>query len=70
MTIESEQGAVPITEEHMREHGWVRGRECENLANHKGRTEFVCSMCGVHYIGFRFNYCPNCGARVKKGDSE
>ena len=39
-------------------------RTCRNLANHQGRTEFVCSECATHYIGFRFDYCPSCGCKV------
>ena len=42
------------------------GRTCNNLANHQGCKEFVCSECGVHYLGFKFVYCPNCGAKVAK----
>lgn len=37
---------------------------CRNLANHMGRTEFVCSECGAHYLGFEFQYCPHCGGRI------
>lgn len=39
-------------------------RTCNNLANHQGCKEFVCSECGAHYLGFKFMYCPNCGAKV------
>ena len=36
-----------------------------NLACHKGCTEFMCSECGAHYLGFRFSFCPHCGARIE-----
>lgn len=40
--------------------------ECHNVENPPFIWSFTCSECGVHSIteGRRFNYCPNCGARV------
>ena len=49
---------------------FARVRECKNLADHKGLKEFVCSECGAHYLGFSFNYCPNCGGKLRRGGDD
>lgn len=52
-------------------------RTCKN--NAPDYLDFLCSGCGfVHYHsdendmdgGNGWNYCPNCGARVLRGDAE
>lgn len=66
-----EQGAVPMTEENMAEHGWVRERTCRVVKNSRkyvlsDGTELFddgCSICNG-YIGAGENCCSNCGAKV------
>lgn len=29
-----------------------------------------CSVCKRHTARHRFNYCPNCGAKMKEGDKD
>lgn len=31
---------------------------------HYSTTMMVCSICGKHVAWHRYNYCPNCGARM------
>lgn len=61
--------ALPMTEENMREHGWVRERTCRFLPaggdENKPRYEQMgnCSEC----VGMMYgsdSYCPDCGAKV------
>lgn len=61
----AEIDAVPVTEENMKQHGWVRERTCKNVME-PGYNYFECSECGEKkYSGdTRFNYCPNCRAKV------
>ena len=41
----------------------------EWISNHDG--SWNCSECGLRvFIYAKGNYCPNCGARMKGGDSE
>lgn len=46
-------------------HGrWIEDRFCSTIA---GTYEVRrCSVCGDHYeeVGYDWNYCPNCGARM------
>ena len=38
---------------------------CRNISRRGfSSTEFVCSECGAHYVGFEFQYCPHCGGRI------
>ncbi len=61
-----ERGAVPMTEENMAEHGWVRERTCHDTWDTEltGRLRFQCSECGSVSLDFTPRYCPSCGARV------
>lgn len=65
---EAELDALPMTEENMREYGWVRERTChaeENSDASYGDCMFVCSECGADLDNEEFpNYCPQCGAKV------
>lgn len=27
-----------------------------------------CSLCGYEHFGSRFNFCPNCGAKMENGE--
>lgn len=33
----------------------------------KSNHDFICTNCGVHSKDYH-NYCPNCGARMKRSD--
>lgn len=58
-----EEGAVPMTEENMAAHGWVRERTCFNAAS--DGAWFVCSNCGHNVTANMVcGYCTKCGARV------
>lgn len=66
----AEQDALPMTEEIMRAHGWVRERTCRIVLPSLAGW-WHCSACGeqVHTYGRdglfeRPNFCPNCGAKV------
>lgn len=37
----------------------------ENGENNIGMKRYVCSICGKGQPYLRFNYCPNCGARME-----
>lgn len=58
-------GAKPMTDENMRELGWVRERTCKVVDHNvrKGVVLFTCSECG-NVMPKDDNYCSNCGARV------
>ena len=70
---EDELSALPMTEENMREHGWVRERTC-NLSkvtswDDDGHNTWgvICSACDAHIehnTGYGIRYCPQCGAKV------
>ena len=30
--------------------------------------DYVCSKCGCDYALAKYNYCPNCGAKLCKGE--
>lgn len=60
--------SVPATDENMAKYGWGARADVPQLGRPQGCTEFVCSECGAHYLGFRFNYCPGCGARIEVGE--
>ena len=68
---ECERGAVPMTEENMREHGWVKERTCSMIYNeiwsgdeYYPTEAYVCSECnGLTETG-KPRYCPSCGAKV------
>ena len=32
--------------------------------------DYVCSNCGCDYALAKYNYCPNCGAKMDGGDSD
>ena len=34
---------------------------------HYSTTMMVCSICGKHIARHRYNYCPNCGAKMDGG---
>jgi len=56
--------AIPMTEENMRKHGWVKERTC-NLTENGDLLH--CSYCGAAAQGQSWaywHYCPNCGAKV------
>ena len=61
--VDVERGAIPMTEENMAKHGWVRERTC-NFSDHVADVAW-CSECKkpMEYPNHP-NYCPNCGARV------
>lgn len=67
--IDVEQGAVPATEENMREYGWVRERTCKEVLIDKHWRG--CSACGYKWE-FMYGigkckmpvFCPDCGAKV------
>ena len=68
---ECERGAIPATEENMREHGWVMERTCHmtdtQWDNGSCTWGCICSECDAHLEherGKYLNYCPNCGAKV------
>ena len=71
-----ERGAIPATEENMREHGWVKERTC-HIQPHGvlivgGEcTHLRCWSCSECSYGWhvsdndkQYSYCPNCGAKV------
>lgn len=45
---------------------WISLDDFRGKYNENG---FMCSECGEH-IDFEENYCPNCGSRMKGGDTE
>lgn len=71
-----DSGAVPMTEEAMAAHGWVRERTCH--IEERG-DDWYCDACDEMvgtcdtaselYIDGNaielWNYCPNCGAKVE-----
>lgn len=60
----AEFDGIPMTEENMAEHGWVRERTCHRVRRDTWIWE--CSLCGSkHGYGALYNYCPNCGAKVE-----
>lgn len=55
-------------DEHMAELGWVRERTCQREKHGvkmDGSPRLRCSLCGYGIGDKRFNYCPNCGARIE-----
>lgn len=67
--VDVERGAVPMTEENMAKHGWVKERTCHMIVykqdKDKPRHEQwgVCSECR-ELLEPSDNYCPNCGSKV------
>ena len=73
-----EGGAVPMTDEAMAAHGWVRERTCEMETDWDYLSDgvpcapedtwaYMCSACEWSFRydrGIKPNYCPNCGAKV------
>ena len=62
-----EEGAVPMTEENMAKHGWVRERTCKREKHGTkmdGSPKMRCSLCGYGSGDKRWGYCPSCGAKV------
>ena len=37
----------------------------ENGENNIGMKRYICSICGKGQPYLRFNYCPNCGAKME-----
>ena len=65
---DSEFGGIPCTEENMKAHGWIRERTCireKHGTKMDGSPRLRCSLCGYGIGDKRFNYCPNCGAKVE-----
>ena len=72
----AEFDGIPMTEENMAAHGWVRERTCKltQAMTLGGKTPDVgfgiCSECGGRADLYR-PYCPNCGAKVvEHGDKQ
>ena len=64
------QPTVEVKEEN-RPHGeWIADR----LVTTSGGTYGVkrCSLCEAYFqdVGYGFNYCPNCGAKMEVSDAE
>lgn len=68
--VDVEHGGIPMTEENMAKHGWVRERTCTVISVNYDElmdevyTQFSCGHEGCGGMSW-FNYCPTCGARVK-----
>ena len=70
VTVEEEKEAVDMAiealEEEPRPHGeWIYHKEWEV----DGECAFECSKCGMG-TDVDYNFCPNCGADMRKGDSD
>lgn len=65
--LRAEFNGIPMTEENMAAHGWVRERTCRVIGVDKGYTIVpTCDECGHEWV--QFHYCPNCGAKVVDDD--
>jgi len=70
---EAELDALPMTEENMREYGWVRERTCKVVGSYaygeRDELKAWFLSCG-HEFEWNYkkspNYCPKCGARVEE----
>lgn len=52
------QNAPTIEAERIRHGHWEHGKDVFGMY-------YQCSECGDQYhVGYEFNYCPNCGARM------
>lgn len=36
----------------------------------KGALGYICTACGKSDVSNKFDYCPNCGAKMKEGEAE
>ena len=43
-------------------HGWWEHKKHKLFGN---TYDYVCSVCGCDYALAEYNYCPNCGAKMK-----
>ena len=65
----NDDGFLPMTEENMKAHGWIRKRTCireKHGTKMDGSPRLRCSLCGYGIGDKRWNYCPNCGAEVER----
>ena len=61
-------GFLPMTEENMREHGWVKLRKCHVVKEYVdlGGEYMTDYDCCLNQSGWGHNFCPNCGAEVER----
>ena len=70
----------PVCE--MKKYDFANIEECEHYKQEPKHGEWIdenkgtvfykstCSICGWNSHGVGFNFCPNCGARMKGGDEK
>ena len=53
--------------EHLHDQGYRRYSvgKWKNVKDEPLDKIYECSVCGFNVYGYRSNYCPNCGARMK-----
>ena len=60
--IENAPSVVPTTEKSSIVGEWIY---TSDQSGYIGNPVEKCSVCGVEYEQAPFNYCPNCGAKMK-----
>ena len=48
--------------------GYRKQNEGEWLTDRFGLERSICSVCGAVFEGDGGNYCPNCGAKMNRGE--
>ena len=62
-----EISSIPVADVAPVRHGRWLGSKHKIFSN---TYDYVCSKCGCDYALAKYNYCPNCGAKMDGVDDE